>query len=530
MKKNMLFLAIFFLIFCLRINNTLKADAYTEALEVMEGDFVDTPYAQTLTKGYYAIGTRPYVTSIENFKGDFSYYHVDPKNQITMDDIRKVGPIDIEENILQRDLVDTFNIFFKDYIREFGATILKVHSSAVFFTNGEEYTAEIMGVLTKQPNSDTSIAGNMSHFSSIDHPLSLASLKERYQATDNVDGNITNRLQFETNYNPDKPLLGSYYFIVKATDNAGHEACAIDIIHIKDFIPPVISFKDNKSEIDIEVNSSFSVEDAKKYFSATDNYTPKEQLRYSYTDNFSKHMNKLGNYSYTCYVQDSDHNQSRATLKINIVDTTKPTIILNGGGDTIYSDHVLEDNEILALFSVSDNYYTISNSQIQITSNTCTGKQGTEYRITLRVTDGSNNTQEQTFKYYLTDMESPIIMVEKTLYLPLGSYYTNKEILNMLKTAGIISNDAIDVSLIYNDFHTDKEGSYEITYVETLADGKTNEGKIHIHVFSPVEPDYPNLNETESTYNSLWYLLLLLLPLSFIPIIFFIRHKKYGKN
>ena len=75
----------------------------------------------------------------------------------------------------------------------------------------------------------------------------------------------------------------------------------------------------------------------------------------------------------------------------------------------------LQEEEILALFEVSDNYYDLSPADLVIVSNTCTGEEGKEYVLTLSLTDGSNNTREETFKYILM-IHILLLSVLKKLY------------------------------------------------------------------------------------------------------------------
>lgn len=527
MKKVLLLSSIFILFFCIGLEKKVHADAYYNPMELYESYLVEKPFATVLPEGYYLIGTYPYTSSKDNFKGDFTYYHIDNKDIVDIEDIKKTGPLDLPENIIQSDLIDEFNCFF-DEISIFGASVVKVNSSAVFFTDlKDSYTLTVFTILTAELNSNPSIAGNKHHFTSIDHPISLEDLKARYTAEDNVDKNISNRIIMDTNYDPEHRRLGSYYVSIKVSDSAMNETSIFDIIECKDFIPPTISFLDQKQEITIEVNTDFKLEDAQKHFLVSDNYDQEKDIKKYYTDidNYLQNHQKLGTYRYKLLALDSDGSSNEAVLHINIVDRTKPTITLKGGGDTIYSDHVLQTEEILALFDVSDNYYNVSPADLKIISNTCEGIEGTEYLLTLSLTDGSNNTQEKIFKYYLNDTHSPIIRVEKTLFLPLGKQFTNSELLNMLKDAGIISQDAIDVSFSYDISIIDNEGCYTINFIETTQQGDKIEGSVTLNVFAPIQPN--TVTNTKNCSNYYWLLLLIIPIIGGVPLIYkFKKHEK----
>lgn len=525
MKKILLLSTVLTLFFCLGLKKTVYADAYYSSIEMYETDNINGPFAFTMSEGYYIVGAFPYILSKDNFKGDYIYYHTDIKENVDMEDIKKTGTLKLPETILQSELIDDFNSSFVS-MPQVGAVVLKVNSSAVYYSDIDtEYTLSTYALLTSELNTDPSYAGNKHHFTSIDQPLSIENLKGRYSAEDNVDGNITNRISLETNYDPSHIRLGKYYVSVKVKDSANHETSVFDIIECMDFIPPKISFLDNTSEITVEVNTGFQIKDAQNHFLVSDNYTKDTQIQKSYVD-MNKFKQELGTYNYKLLAKDSSFNLSEAILKIHVVDTTKPTISLKESGDTIYADHVLEDEEIRALFDVSDNYYTLSPEDLKIVSNTCTGIEGAEYELTLSLTDGSNNSQEITVKYYLSDTQSPIIRVEKTLFLPLGQSFSNKQILDKLKEAGIISPDATNVSFSYDPNCINTEGCYEIKYIETTQDGEEIEGTIMLNVFSPYET-IPS-SSSNSNLNYLW-LLLILIPIISVGILFKIRTKKNEK-
>ncbi|MDE6655403.1 MAG: DUF5011 domain-containing protein, partial [Anaeroplasmataceae bacterium] len=461
----------------------------------------------------------------DNFKGDFDYYHQTSGTEYI--DIQKIrNELDMEDFDFFLPVINELTDFLsKEDIKLFGIHAVNVLSYAVFHTD-DYLIMTCFGGQRKAPNTDCTISGNMTHFVDVNHPTSLNDIKARYHATDNVDGDITSRLSFETNYNPQNLKVGTYYLIVYVYDKAGHKTLTADLIRVKDFTAPTISL--SKTEHTIEVHSNFTLEDAKKFFSATDNFTPQNQIQWKFEDNYKNQFNTLGTYTITATAKDSDGNTSSKTLTIHVKDTTKPTISLLTGGDTIYADHVLSDSEIKALLKVTDNYYTLSNTQINIIENTCTGAQGKEYRLKVSIMDGSNNVGEQIFKYYLLDTEYPIITVEKTLYIPMGYSYTNEQIIQMLQDAGILDAQTINVSLnSYEGISTTDEGIYEISYIETLEDGSIKEGKIKLNVFSPAEHPTEDLPASQ---NNSWYFFLLLLPVGVAVVGVLIKNKKHEKE
>lgn len=529
MKKIKTLIATLILFFCIGFQNSFLADATsTNVFEIYKNTNVKANSAIVLSSGYYFFGRVGQQIQISHFKGDFDYSCQSSGGNGTIelhmisDELEIDGEI---ESIVN--LVTPFeNSFGKSNIQTYGLLALHVKSYAVFYTDNTSLeNVYALGINTKAMNTSATIAGNMTHFVDYDNPTSFEDIKKRYRATDNVDGDITNRLSFQTNYNPSQLKIGTFYVLIQVSDAAKNTTYAADLIHVKDFTPPKITL--SEKEHIVEVHTVFTSEEAKKLFSVTDNHTPAASIQWTYIDQYQNKYDTLGSYTITATAKDLDNNTSSETLTIRIVDTTKPAITLAAGGDTIIADHPLTDSEIRALLNVSDNYYTLSTSQIQIVENTCTGAQGKTYKLKVKITDGSNNTQEKTFNYYLSDTVSPIIMVEKTLYVPLGSTYTNEQIINMLKEAGILDIEA-KVSLSLNEaVTTEKEGTYELHYVETLPNGTQKENTVLLKVFSPIDSIDSSSSEPNSI-NPLYYLLLVLPTIGAI-LYFVFKEKNYEK-
>ncbi len=525
MRKIKKLIVTIVLFFCIGFHHSYQADAASSnILEIYKDTNVKANSAIILSSGYYFFGRKGSQIQTSRFKGDFDYFYQPSGGNGTVELHMICDELKIDgQNESIKDLVTPFiTVFGKTNLQSYGLLALHVKSYAVFYTDNTSLSnVYALGTYTNAINTSTTIAGNMTHFVDYDNPLSFEDIKKRYQATDNVDGDITNRLSFQTNYDPSHLNIGTYYVLIQVSDEAKNITYAADLIHVKDFAAPKITL--SKKEHIVEVHTAFTSEDAKKLFSASDNHTPAASIQWTYNDQYQNKYNTLGTYTITATAQDLDNNTSSETLTIHVVDTTKPVITLAAGGDTILADHPLTDSEIRTLLKVSDNYYTLSTSQIQIVENTCTGTQGKNYTLKVKITDGSNNTQEKTFNYYLSDTVSPIIMVEKTLYVPLGSTYTNEQIINMLKEAGILNIEA-QVSLSLEETAiAEKEGIYELYYVESLPDGTQEENKVLLQVFSPID----SIDNT-SSFHPLYYLLLVLPTIGAILFVIF-KRKTYEK-
>lgn len=526
MKKKKIIIVVLFLFFCLPLIHKFKADATNSPIIIYDDEDIHSNSAIVLNRGYYLLGQRGFDVSESNFTGDYHFYYLNEGySTISRQDIEYNLGLELDDGSIDSNLLDPFNTAFSGYCtKTYGVIMLRVDSYAALFTDTEIPEVFLYGTYAQPLKTEISIAGNRTHFVDIDSPIPLTEIQRRYSATDNVDGNLTHQIHFESNYNEQSLSIGTYYISASVTDASNHKTFIIDTIHVKDFTAPEISL--SKKEHIIEVNTPFTTEEAKKFFTIRDNYTPANQLKVNFVDNYNNNYSTLGTYTLTAHAYDIENNTSSETLTLQVVDTTKPTISLIAGGNTIISDHILTENEILSLMSVEDNYYNISNKDITILENTCTGEQGKEFQIKVCVQDGSQNIGEASFTYYLTDTISPIIMVEKTLYIPIGSKYSNDQIISMLKEAGIISKDAVSVSLGSDPVSTSKEAIFEISYSEVLSDGTIQEGNVHLTVFSPVDS---SSSSNSKPINS-WYYLLFLLPIGITIVSFVVKQKFYEKK
>ncbi|MDE6584124.1 MAG: hypothetical protein K2K15_01855 [Anaeroplasmataceae bacterium] len=519
MKKIKAIVVTLTLFFCLGYFNQ-QANASQSVVEIFIEEEIENT-AVVLNSGYYILGIPNY--EIEDvIKGDYDYAYLKQNDIVYRQDFEyTIGCQDANVD----DLISHFNnAYNKTLMRNCGAYIFKVNSYAAFYTNECIDFISLVYQPTQSPNMNASIAGNMTHFVDIDHPLSLETIKSRYTASDNVDGVITSRLHFETNYDPNKAILGKYYILVSVKDSANHEAVIVDLIWVKDFTGPVLTL--STKEVFKEVKTPFTSEDAKKLFSAKDNCTDSGKIRYEFEDNYNNQYNTLGHYTIKAKAYDAENNCSNEeVLTIHIEDTTDPVITLKDGGDTIISNHPMEISEIQALLKVTDNYFELSPKNIQITHN-CNGEQGKEFEIIATIVDGEGNEGMARFKYYLTDTIAPIIMVQNALYIPLGVSYTNEQIIQMLEDAGIIDIQTTNVSA-YDLVPTDEKEIYPIRDTEVLEDRSTDEGAVMLNIFKPVETLEIEGNETHKS----WYFFLLI-PIFIIGAggYFLYHRKKYEKK
>lgn len=488
--KKILFIILTLLLVCSYNEEQISADTSSKYHIVNDVDTKEE-YNLVLNPGYYIFINENVEFESKMILGDAVIY-------ITYEDIAFArSDLFIELAVPPNDN-ELVNSFLDNYYSELEITeestnwninimMVKVNSYAVFDPNSTETMRhlEVFHASSKPVNSNTTISGSKTHLISVESPLSLDEIKDRYSATDEVDGDITNRLEFQTDYNPEIPTPRSYYILVSVTDSAGNTTYAADIILVKDITKPTTTL--TETEITIEVGTVYTIEDIKPKFIFNDNYSNEQNLKTYINDYYHDSYDKVGEYTVVGRCMDEAGNNSEyATYTIKVVDTQNPDIFLLDGSNRLEADHVLSDDEIKQYFKIVDNYYEIECSEIEIITNTCTGVQGKDYEIVVKVTDGSNNPCEKKFIYHLLDIEKPVINVSNTIYIEAGTKLTNEQFIELLKDIGAVPSDASNVTI---DEQIDDDGKTTVSYTTTFADGSTKKETIIIEYYNKKTED-----------------------------------------
>lgn len=186
------------------------------------------------------------------------------------------------------------------------------------------------------------------HIVNIDDPTPLEEIKNRYTSTDEIDGNITNKLQFETDYNENDCKLGRYKLKVWVTNSSSNTTSYNDIIQVIDITAPVVEVLE--SELSINLNTKPDIDFFFQYLKITDNVDTLFDLTIT---NLEDLENGPGNYILNCFVTDTSNNKS---LPFKFFITANQTEF-----ETITSDIIklksagVSKDEILSLFLKNNN-------------------------------------------------------------------------------------------------------------------------------------------------------------------------------
>lgn len=184
------------------------------------------------------------------------------------------------------------------------------------------------------------------HIINYDNPLTFEQIKSRYSSFDLIDGNITDKLSFTSEYemalkNNDLKIM-DYEITIYVKNSKGYEAQQVDIISVRDFISPTIEAKNKELIIDVSINDLKT--ELINNINITDNYDT-EFTNYDFIgiDDLSYDQKT----PIACCVYDSSLNKSNEiTFLITLIQTTEKQLIYA----PIYTDTTQTDSELLAEF------------------------------------------------------------------------------------------------------------------------------------------------------------------------------------
>lgn len=230
------------------------------------------------------------------------------------------------------------------------------------------------------------------------------------------------------------------------------------------FVTRKIHVKDFKEEKTIEVLSKYKNQ---KISACYGNKLHCKKL--SYKVKGVVNTKKKGTYK-VIYKIDYKNKHLLKKETVNVVDSTKPKLVVDGEFKNVCPNGKVDDIEL----SATDNY------DGDITSKIVTKLENN--KITYKVSDSSGNTTTKEFDVQINDNEKPSISLTggNTLYLGVGSRYEEPGFVADDNCDGIIT-DKVKVT---GSVDTSREGTYELNYNVSDIFGNTSSAKRIVKVFS----------------------------------------------
>lgn len=209
-------------------------------------------------------------------------------------------------------------------------------------------------------------------------------------------------------------------------------------------------------------------------------------------------------YIYVHAVDDAGNVSPTYTLTINVKDSTSP--VMKAITKSVGNNVVLSQDELLALFTATDNYYSASNITIELITDSYTSKSrvpGT-YEVIAKATDPSGNYSTKSTNITVTDATAPTISATN-ITTGNNAKLSDAE----LKALFTYNDDVTGTSALKFEYTSDnysanynKLGTYQITAKVTDEAGNYSTDTANITVEDKTAPTISATNKT-TVYNTL---------------------------
>lgn len=299
-------------------------------------------------------------------------------------------------------------------------------------------------------------------------------------------------------------ILGNYTIRYTATDTNNNTSFITRTVLVEDNTNPIITLNGDNNII-VPVNTVYN----EPGYTISDNYTNTDNINVEIITDLS--TNIIGNYTITYIAIDEQGNQSTKVRTIDVVDTTPPTVELNGNNPTIIKTFSFYNEDGV---TASDN---VDNSNLLTTTinGTVNVNVSGSYTLTYSVTDTVGLTTNITRTVIVADEPtltlsdgSNNIFINQDLYYPnvtASDASGNELILQGGKDQlNQVSNDYLNIQRTNDTIDNTVTGNYGIVYNVTDGYGISNNITFNVQINNPDSPTLSftygltllNLNET----------------------------------
>lgn len=217
-------------------------------------------------------------------------------------------------------------------------------------------------------------------------------------------------------------LSQAYKFMAYVGDTAGNYTFLEINVFVSDVTAPIWS-SSNVLTITVGYKVTYDLNTWLQSLIVTDNYDSSVTLTIV-TDNYTSNKAVLGSYSVIVRATDDSGNTADKTFTFTVIDNIKPVF---SGPETIYKPQsgTMTIGDIKGRFTAFDEISGNVTSRITVTTDTYTGNghiSGT-YWVTLKVTDLNGNEQFLTFPVIVRDDIPPVIYVADGYFITVSSAY-----------------------------------------------------------------------------------------------------------
>ena len=270
-------------------------------------------------------------------------------------------------------------------------------------------------------------------------------------ASDKENGNLTNKITYESNVNPNKE--GTYKVTYTVVDNSNFHASKTITVKVVSANLPTITAVDREIKQFEEFDYMDGV--SAKAYDGTD-------LTDSITYDKTVNTDVADTYEVTYKVKDAKGKEASKTIKVKVIPNEKP--VINVSDKEVYLNSEFDPLEGVTAYDAEDG--EIKDIEYKGTVNT---KEVGDYKVTYTVTDKNGQKTEKTITVKVIVNQLPVINAsDKTVTI-------NKEFDPLEGVSAYDNEDGTitDIRVLKNDVKTDTLGKYEVTYEVTDSYGQT---------------------------------------------------------
>lgn len=269
-------------------------------------------------------------------------------------------------------------------------------------------------------------------------------------ASDVENGNLTNKITYESDVNPDKE--GTYKVTYTVVDNSNFHASKTITVKVISAELPIITASDREIKQFEEFDYMDGV--SAKAYDGTDLTS---EVTYEETVN----TDIADTYEVTYNVQDSKGKKASKTIKVTVIPNEKP--VINAADKEIYLNSEFDPLEGVSAYDEEDGKIT----DIEYKGEVKTDEVG-DYKITYIVTDNNGQTTEKTITVKVIVNQLPVINAyDKTI-----TVNTDFNPLEGVTAYDEEDGTITDIHVDLNEVKTDTLGKYEVTYSVTDSYGQ----------------------------------------------------------
>ena len=269
-------------------------------------------------------------------------------------------------------------------------------------------------------------------------------------ASDAENGNLTNKITYESDVNPDKE--GTYKVTYTVVDNSNFHASKTVTVKVISAEMPIITASDREIKQFEEFDYMDGV--SAKAYDGTD---LTDKITYEKTVN----TDVADTYEVTYKVKDSKGKEVSKTIKVTVIPNEKP--VINVSDKEIYLNSEFDPLEGVTASDAEDG----SIKDIEYSGEVKTDEVG-DYKITYTVTDNNGQTTEKTITVKVIVNQLPVINAyDKTI-----TVNTDFNPLEGVTAYDEEDGTITDIHVDLNEVKTDTLGKYEVTYSVTDSYGQ----------------------------------------------------------